>query len=133
MGEPLHNYAPVVAAIRLMTNAAVFGLGRRHVTLSTVGVIPRVLQLADDLPVCFGSSMRVSLCGVCVYVVCVCVCMLSWGAVCSCCSITLPCTHPVCAVVPGRGISSLTALAALEHSAAVSSASCVTAGNAAPA
>ncbi|KAI9911714.1 hypothetical protein PsorP6_009368 [Peronosclerospora sorghi] len=48
MGEPLNNYDAVVAALRAMTT--VFGLAPKHVTLSTVGVIPRMRQLTQDAP-----------------------------------------------------------------------------------
>ncbi len=51
MGEPLANYEPVRAAVRTMTDSRLFALCRRHVTISTVGVIPRIKQLAQDLPV----------------------------------------------------------------------------------
>ncbi len=51
MGEPLNNYAAVCEAVRMMTDPRYFGLGRQQVTISTVGVIPRMLSLPDDLPV----------------------------------------------------------------------------------
>lgn len=51
MGEPLSNYAAVKAAIELMTDPSLFGLARRRVTLSTVGVAPRIRDVARDLPV----------------------------------------------------------------------------------
>ena len=44
MGEPLNNYNAVKAAVALMTDSRVFGLRRQKVTVSTVGVVPRVLQ-----------------------------------------------------------------------------------------
>jgi adenine C2-methylase RlmN of 23S rRNA A2503 and tRNA A37 len=58
MGEPLNNYDAVRSAVSLMTDARVFALRRRCVTVSTVGVIPRLVQLADDLP---GVSLALSL------------------------------------------------------------------------
>ncbi len=51
MGEPLNNYEAVRCAVSMMTDSHFFGLRRRHVTVSTVGVIPRIKQLAQDLPV----------------------------------------------------------------------------------
>jgi adenine C2-methylase RlmN of 23S rRNA A2503 and tRNA A37 len=51
MGEPLANYEAVRDAVALMTDPRVFALARRQVTISTVGVIPRIRQLAEDLPV----------------------------------------------------------------------------------
>jgi hypothetical protein len=51
MGEPLANYEAVRDAVDLMTDPRIFALARRQVTISTVGVIPRIKQLAEDLPV----------------------------------------------------------------------------------
>lgn len=50
MGEPLNNYEAVKGAVRLMTDPRAFGLRRRKVTVSTVGVIPRMLTMAEDMP-----------------------------------------------------------------------------------
>jgi adenine C2-methylase RlmN of 23S rRNA A2503 and tRNA A37 len=58
MGEPLSNYEAVRAAVLAMTDSERFGLGRAHVTVSTVGVVPRIRQLATDLP---GVSLALSL------------------------------------------------------------------------
>ena len=46
MGEPLANYGPVVAAVRRLVEDA--GLSQRHVTVSTVGLVPAMLRLADE-------------------------------------------------------------------------------------
>lgn len=58
MGEPLNNYDAVRSAVQMMTDPRFFGLGRQQVTISTVGIIPRILQLPDDLP---GVSLALSL------------------------------------------------------------------------
>ena len=50
MGEPLNNYAAVKAAVSLMTHVQAFALRQRYVTVSTVGVIPNIARLAQDLP-----------------------------------------------------------------------------------
>jgi 23S rRNA (adenine(2503)-C(2))-methyltransferase len=50
MGEPLNNYDAVIASIRAMTDTHRFQLSPNHVTLSTVGIIPRMLQVATDMP-----------------------------------------------------------------------------------
>lgn len=50
MGEPLNNYKEVTGALQLMTNSQTFALRQKSVTVSTVGVIPRILQLAEDFP-----------------------------------------------------------------------------------
>lgn len=50
MGEPLANYARVVAAVRRITSAPPdgFGLSARSVTVSTVGLAPAIRRLADE-------------------------------------------------------------------------------------
>lgn len=58
MGEPLNNYDAVKAAVSMMTDPRAFGLRRKKVTVSTVGVVPRLLQMADDMP---GVSLALSL------------------------------------------------------------------------
>ncbi len=46
MGEPFHNYNAVVAAMRRMNSD--LGIGARHITVSTVGLVPKIRQLADE-------------------------------------------------------------------------------------
>lgn len=58
MGEPMNNYDQVKRAIKLMIDPQAFALRQQGVTLSTVGVIPRIIQLASDLP---GISLALSL------------------------------------------------------------------------
>lgn len=50
MGEPLANYKAVVTAVRRMTDPAPSGLGigRRGVTVSTVGLVPAIDRLAAE-------------------------------------------------------------------------------------
>jgi 23S rRNA (adenine2503-C2)-methyltransferase len=52
MGEPLANYARVLAAVRRITGssekAAGFGISARSVTVSTVGLAPAIHKLADE-------------------------------------------------------------------------------------
>lgn len=48
MGEPLSNYANVVKAAHLLHDPKLFNMGWRRLTLSTVGVPPRMRQLADE-------------------------------------------------------------------------------------
>lgn len=50
MGEPLNNYEAVLASIRGMSDSRMFKLSPRHITLSTVGVVPRMRQLTVDAP-----------------------------------------------------------------------------------
>eukprot|EP00967_Tisochrysis_lutea_P153803 scaffold304329_cov18-Tisochrysis_lutea.AAC.2 len=51
MGEPLNNYEAVRAAIASMVDPTQWGLSPQRVTVSTVGVVNRVKQLGQDLPV----------------------------------------------------------------------------------
>jgi 23S rRNA (adenine2503-C2)-methyltransferase len=48
MGEPLANYARVVAAVRGITSPSGFGISARSVTVSTVGLVPAIRKLADE-------------------------------------------------------------------------------------
>jgi 23S rRNA (adenine2503-C2)-methyltransferase len=48
MGEPLHNYDAVMTALEIITDPRGLGLGPRHVTISTVGVVPGILRLAEE-------------------------------------------------------------------------------------
>ena len=47
-GEPLLNYDPVLAAVRLMLDPAGMGLAARHVTLSTSGIVPGIMRLGQE-------------------------------------------------------------------------------------
>ncbi|KAJ3103151.1 sorting nexin [Phlyctochytrium planicorne] len=50
MGEPLDNYSSVLSAINMMLDTARFGLSPSRITISTVGVVPRIRDLMKDLP-----------------------------------------------------------------------------------
>jgi 23S rRNA (adenine2503-C2)-methyltransferase len=61
MGEPLANYKAVVGAVRRLTEPAPSGLGMsaRGVTVSTVGLVPRMNQLAElGIPVTLALSLH---------------------------------------------------------------------------
>lgn len=59
MGEPLANYANVMQAIRVLHDPAGLNIGARKITLSTVGVPPRMKQLADEsLPLNLAISLH---------------------------------------------------------------------------
>jgi 23S rRNA (adenine2503-C2)-methyltransferase len=58
MGEPLNNFEPVVAAMRIMLDDFAYGLSRRRVTLSTSGVVPQIRKLAQALPVALAVSLH---------------------------------------------------------------------------
>ena len=60
MGEPLANYARVVAAVRRITEQPPhgFGISARSVTVSTVGLAPAIRKLADER---LGVTLALSL------------------------------------------------------------------------
>ncbi|MBX6748310.1 MAG: 23S rRNA (adenine(2503)-C(2))-methyltransferase RlmN [Micromonosporaceae bacterium] len=61
MGEPLANYARVVAAVRRLIAPPPEGLGlsARHLTVSTVGLVPAIHRLAEEnLPVTLALSLH---------------------------------------------------------------------------
>jgi 23S rRNA (adenine2503-C2)-methyltransferase len=61
MGEPMANYKAVIGAIRRMVAPAPDGLGMsaRNITLSTVGLVPRMKQLATEgIPVTLALSLH---------------------------------------------------------------------------
>lgn len=59
MGEPLANYGNTIAAVRLLTDPRAFGLGQRHVTISTVGLVNAIDRLAaEDLQVGLAISLH---------------------------------------------------------------------------
>ena len=49
MGEPFDNYDSVRRAVLRLTHPHAFGLGHRHVTISTAGVVPGIRRMARDL------------------------------------------------------------------------------------
>ena len=48
MGEPLHNYDSVMKAIDILRDPNGIALGAKKITLSTVGVVPGIIRLADE-------------------------------------------------------------------------------------
>jgi 23S rRNA (adenine2503-C2)-methyltransferase len=48
MGEPLANLKDLLSALRIATQRPGLGLGKRHVTISTVGLPTRIRELADE-------------------------------------------------------------------------------------
>jgi 23S rRNA (adenine2503-C2)-methyltransferase len=58
MGEPLLNFDHVLPALRLMLDDHAYGLSRRRVTLSTVGIVPMIDRLRDECPVALAVSLH---------------------------------------------------------------------------
>ena len=50
MGEPLNNADCVFEAVRLLNDPARLGIGARHITVSTSGVVPGMDRMVDELP-----------------------------------------------------------------------------------
>ncbi len=48
MGEPLHNYDAVIKATQILREPGGLALGAKKITLSTVGVVPGIIRLADE-------------------------------------------------------------------------------------
>lgn len=59
MGEPLNNYGPTMAAIRMLTDPELFGISPRRITVSTCGIVPKMDALAaEDLPLNLAVSLH---------------------------------------------------------------------------
>ncbi len=61
MGEPLANYKAVIGAVRRLTDPSPAGLGisARGITVSTVGLVPRIRQLTEEgIPVTLALSLH---------------------------------------------------------------------------
>jgi 23S rRNA (adenine2503-C2)-methyltransferase len=58
MGEPLLNLPAVTEAIRLLIHPKAFAIAPRRVTVSTVGLVPRIADLLDAVPVNLAVSLH---------------------------------------------------------------------------
>jgi len=59
MGEPLLNYDHSLSAIRRLIHPQGLNLGQRHITLSTVGVVPGIERLAgEELQITLAISLH---------------------------------------------------------------------------
>jgi len=48
MGEPFHNYDAVMNAVALLNDPHGLGLGHRHITISTVGLVDKIDAFAEE-------------------------------------------------------------------------------------
>ena len=48
MGEPFQNYENLMAALDRLNDPRGFGIGARRITISTVGLVPKIKQFADE-------------------------------------------------------------------------------------
>jgi 23S rRNA (adenine2503-C2)-methyltransferase len=58
MGEPLANYRNVVPAAEVMMDDLGLDLSRRRVTVSTSGLVPQMLRIADETNVALAVSLH---------------------------------------------------------------------------
>ncbi len=58
-GEPLDNYDNLIRFIRLLTCEKGFNLSARSITVSTCGIVPNILRLAEEnLPITLALSLH---------------------------------------------------------------------------
>jgi 23S rRNA (adenine2503-C2)-methyltransferase len=48
MGEPFLNYENVLISVALLNDLGLFALGSRHISISTIGIIPGIKKLAEE-------------------------------------------------------------------------------------
>ncbi|URJ23305.1 23S rRNA (adenine(2503)-C(2))-methyltransferase RlmN [Blochmannia endosymbiont of Camponotus sp. C-003] len=58
MGEPLLNIVNVVSAIKIILDELGFKLSKRHVTLSTSGIVPGIAKLKDMIDIPLAISLH---------------------------------------------------------------------------
>ncbi len=58
MGEPLKNYENTVKSIKIFLSPWGFNFSHRKITVSTAGIIPRIKQIGQDLPVNMAVSLN---------------------------------------------------------------------------
>ena len=59
IGEPLDNYDNVIKFLKLVNHEGGLNIGYRHISLSTCGVVPGILRLAEeDLPITLSISLH---------------------------------------------------------------------------
>lgn len=58
MGEPLHNFTNVVRAIEILTHADGVGFSPRRITVSTSGIVPKIIELGEKTGVYLAISLN---------------------------------------------------------------------------
>jgi len=48
MGEPLANYSSVIKALRIIHEDWGLNIGAKHITISTIGIVPKIYDLAKE-------------------------------------------------------------------------------------
>lgn len=60
-GEPLDNYDEVLKFLRMITDENGLNISARNITLSTCGIVPNIIRLADEgIPVTLALSLHAS-------------------------------------------------------------------------
>ncbi|QSO53841.1 23S rRNA (adenine(2503)-C(2))-methyltransferase RlmN [Alicyclobacillus curvatus] len=58
-GEPMDNYDAVMKFVDIVSDAHGLNIGQRHITISTVGLVPGIKRLADDgRPITLAVSLH---------------------------------------------------------------------------
>jgi 23S rRNA (adenine2503-C2)-methyltransferase len=57
MGEPLYNFDNVKEAIDILSDGDGLSIGRRHITISTAGVVPEIVRAGEEM----GCMLAISL------------------------------------------------------------------------
>ena len=61
IGEPLDNYDNVITFLRLVGDPDGLGIGMRHISLSTCGIVPKIRALAEEsFPITLSISLHAS-------------------------------------------------------------------------
>lgn len=58
MGEPLDNYDNLIKSIQIITDDRGFGIGKRKITVSTAGIVPKLKDLYHDTGVRIAISLN---------------------------------------------------------------------------
>ena len=58
MGEPLLNFNNIVSVIDILLDDFAYGLGKRKVTVSTSGVVPKIDKLSESVDVSLAISLH---------------------------------------------------------------------------
>jgi 23S rRNA (adenine2503-C2)-methyltransferase len=58
MGEPLHNYDAVLESLRILTDEHGLAFAARRITVSTVGLVPQMKTLGEEMAVTLAVSLH---------------------------------------------------------------------------
>lgn len=60
MGEPLDNYEAVINAVNLFTSEHAYGMNPNYVTISTSGIAPKIVKMAEDTKAVLAVSLHLA-------------------------------------------------------------------------